>query len=166
MEATLETIEAAWTAWEPGYPFRYHFVDSDYQKFYEQEQRLGNLYTGFTILAIIIACLGLFGLASFVTALRTKEIGVRKVMGASVPSIVVLLSREFTVPVLIACAIGFPVAWYAMTAWLAEFAYATSMGWFVFVGSGLMALTIAWLTVSWQSIRAATADPVKSLRYE
>lgn len=166
MEATLETIKEAWTAWEPGYPFRYHFVDSDYQKFYEQEQRLGNLYTGFTILAIIIACLGLFGLASFVTALRTKEIGVRKVMGASVPSIVMLLSREFTILVLVACAIGFPLAWYAMDAWLAEFAYATNMGWFVFVGSGLIALSIAWLTVSWQSIRAATADPIKSLRYE
>lgn len=166
METTLATIEAAWTAWEPGYPFRYHFVDSDYQQFYEQEQRLGNLYTGFTILAIIIACLGLFGLASFVTAMRRKEIGVRKVMGASVPSIVRLLSREFTVLVLVACAIGFPIAWYAMDMWLAEFAYATSMGWFVFVGSGAIALGIAWLTVSWQSIRAATADPVKSLRYE
>ena len=166
LPATLSTLEEAWTAWEPGYPFRYHFVDSDYQQFYEQEQRLGNLYTGFTILAIIIACLGLFGLASFVTTLRKKEIGVRKVMGASVPSIVVLLSREFTVLVLVACAIGFPVAWYAMSQWLAEFAYATSMGWFVFAGSGAIALGIAWMTVSWQSVRAATADPVKSLKYE
>ncbi len=166
MESTLAAIEAAWSAWEPGYPFRYHFVDSDYQQFYEQEQRLGSLYTGFTILAIIIACLGLFGLASFVTVLRRKEIGVRKVMGATVPSIVMLLSREFTILVLVACAIGFPVAWYAMDLWLAEFAYATSIGWFVFVGSGVIALGIAWLTVGWQSVRAATADPVKSLRYE
>lgn len=166
LEATLASIQTAWTAWEPGYPFRYHFVDSDYQRFYEQEQRLSNLYTGFTILAIIIACLGLFGLASFVTALRTKEIGVRKVMGATVPSIVMLLSREFTTLVIVACGVGFPVAWYAMDKWLAEFAYATEMGWFVFIGSGLIALAIAWLTVSYQSIRAATANPVKSLKYE
>jgi len=166
MEATLAGLQSIWTAWEPGYPFRYYFLDSDYQQFYEQEQRLGNLYTGFTLLAILIACLGLFGLASFVTALRTKEIGVRKVMGASVPSIVVLLSKEFTTLVLVACAIGFPIAWYAMDKWLQDFAYATSIGWGVFVMAGVSALAIAWLTVSYQSIRAATANPVKSLKYE
>lgn len=166
VEATLAFIEQAWTAWEPGYPFRHFFVDSDYQQFYEQEQRLGSLYTSFTILAILIACLGLFGLASFITTQRTKEIGVRKVMGASVPGIVVLLSKEFTYLVLIACLIGFPVAWYAMDIWLQEFAYATSMGWIVFAASGIAALSIAWLTVSYQSIRTATANPVESLRYE
>ena len=166
VEATLASLQSIWTAWEPGYPFRYYFLDSDYQQFYEQEQRLGSLYTGFTVLAILIACLGLFGLASFVTALRTKEIGVRKVMGASVPSIVVLLSKEFTTLVLISCAIGFPIAWYAMDRWLQDFAYATSIGWGVFVVAGLSALAIAWLTVSYQSIRAATADPVKSLKYQ
>ena len=166
VEATLASLQSIWTSWEPGYPFRYYFVDSDYQQFYEQEQRLGNLYSGFTILAILIACLGLFGLASFVTALRTKEIGVRKVMGASVPSIVILLSKEFTALVLVACAVGFPIAWYAMNQWLQDFAYATTIGWGVFVGAGVSALVIAWLTVSYQSIRAATADPVKSLKYQ
>jgi len=163
---TLKQIEEVWTAWEPGYPFTYFFMDTEYQQYYEQEQRLGNLYSYFTILAILIACLGLFGLASFITVQRTKEIGVRKVMGASVPGIVVLLSKEFTYLVLIACLVGFPVAWYAMDLWLQDFAYATTMGWWVFAGSGLLALTIAWLTVSYQSIKTATANPVQSLRYE
>ena len=166
MAATLQGLETIWTEWEPGYPFRYWFLDTDYQQFYAQEQRLGNLYTVFTILAVMIACLGLFGLASFVTVLRRKEIGVRKVMGASVPGIVALLSREFTVLVLVACAMGMPVAWYAMDQWLREFAYATEIGAGVFLFAGVTALLIAWLTVSWQSIRAAVADPVKSLRYE
>ncbi len=165
-EATLVFIEEKWTSWEAGYPFRYFFMDSDYQQFYEQEQRLGNLYTYFTILAIMIACLGLFGLASFITTQRTKEIGVRKVMGASVPQIVVLLSKEFTYLVLFACVVGFPVAWYAMDKWLQDFAYATTMGWGIFVASGLAALTIAWLTVSYQAIRAATSNPVEALHYE
>lgn len=164
--STLEALSSVWTTWEPGYPFRYYFLDNDYQRFYEQEQRLSGLYTGFTALAILIACLGLFGLASFVTALRTKEIGVRKVMGASVPGIVMLLSKEFTRLVLISCVIGFPVAWYAMNQWLQDFAYATTIGWQVFAFSAVAAFAIAWLTVSWQSIRAATADPVRSLRSE
>jgi len=163
---TLAGLEEIWTEWEPGYPFRYYFMDDDYAQFYEQEQRLGNIYTGFTVLAILIACLGLFGLASFVTTLRRKEIGVRKVMGASVPGIVVLLSKEFTYLVLIACAIGFPVAWYAMDRWLQDFAFATDIGWGVFVMAGVISLGIAWLTVSYQSIRAARANPVRSLKYE
>lgn len=166
VQSTLAGLEEIWTEWEPGYPFRYYFMDADYQQFYTQEQRLGNIYIGFTILAILIACLGLFGLASFVTSLRTKEIGVRKVMGASVPGIVVLLSKEFTVLVLVACAIGFPVAWFAMDKWLQDFAFATDIGWGVFAMAGAVSLGIAWLTVSYQSIRAATANPVRSLRSE
>ena len=166
LNTTLKDLEDIWTAWEPGYPFRYWFLDTDYQQFYAQEQRLGSLYTMFTVLAVMIACLGLFGLASFVTVLRRKEIGVRKVMGASVPGIVALLSREFTVLVLVSCAIGMPVAWYAMHQWLQGFAYATEIGIGVFLFAGSVALLIAWLTVSWQSIRAAVTDPVKSLRYE
>jgi len=166
VEATLAFLEEAWTAWEPGYPFRYFFMEDDYQTFYEQEQRLGSIYTYFTVLAILIACLGLFGLASFVTTQRTKEIGVRKIMGASVPSIVVLLSKEFTVLVLFSCAVGFPVAWFAMSKWLQDFAYATTIGWGIFAIAGISALLIAWLTVSYQAIRAATCNPVEALRYE
>lgn len=166
VDETLAFLEEAWTAWEPGYPFRYFFMDDDYQTFYEQEQRLGSIYSYFTFLAVMIACLGLFGLASFVTTQRTKEIGVRKVMGASVPRIVVLLSKEFTVLVLVACFVGFPVAWYAMSKWLQDFAYATTIGWGIFAIAGVSALLIAWLTVSYQSIRAATCNPVEALRYE
>lgn len=166
VEATLDFIEEKWTKWEAGYPFRFYFMDADYELYYEQEKRLGNLYTYFTILAIVIACLGLFGLSSFITSQRTKEIGVRKVMGASVTGIVVLLSKEFTYLVLIACALAFPVAWYAMDLWLQDFAYATTMGWEVFVVSGLSALVVAWLTVSYQSIKAATSNPVDALHYE
>ncbi len=166
VEASLAFLESTWTQWEPGYPFRYFFMDQDYASMYEKEQRLGTIYLYFTILAIFIACLGLFGLASFVTTQRTKEIGVRKIMGASVPGIVFLLSKEFTVLVMIACGIGFPVAWYAMSVWLQDFAYATEIGWGVFALSGITALAIAWLTVSYQSIKAATCNPVTALRYE
>jgi len=165
-QETLAFLENAWTAWEPGYPFRYFFMDDDYQKYYEQEERLGSLYTYFTILAVMIACLGLFGLASFVTTQRTKEIGVRKVMGASVPRIVMLLSKEFTVLVLISCLVAFPVAWFIMSRWLEDFAFATNIGWGVFAISGVSALLIAWLTVSYQSIKAATCNPVVALRTE
>ena len=163
---TLEFLKQKWSAFEPGFPFRYFFLDQDYQRFYEQEERLGTIYSYFTGLAIFIACLGLFGLASFVTTQRTKEIGVRKVLGASVSSIVCLLSGEFTKLVLIACAVAFPLAYFAMKAWLQNFAYTTSIGWAVFLISGLMALVIAWLTVGYQSIRAAVADPVQALHHE
>jgi putative ABC transport system permease protein len=159
-------LETNWSSFEPSFPFRYFFLDSEYAMFYEQEQRLSKLYTLFTGLAIVIACLGLFGLASYVTTQRTREIGVRKVLGASVGKIVVLLSREFTMLVLIACVIAFPIAWLAMNRWLQDFAYSTEIGWSVFVLSGIAAVGIAWLTVGYQSIRAAIANPVKSLRTE
>ncbi len=166
MAGSLASLERLYASWEPGHPFSYYFVDEDYAAFYEQEQRLGTIYTSFSILAILIACLGLFGLSAFVTAERTKEIGVRKVLGATVPGIVVMLSRHFTLLVLISCFLAFPVAYLLMSRWLSDFAYATTLTWTVFVGSGLAAMGIAWLTVSYQSIRAATRNPVRSLRYE
>jgi putative ABC transport system permease protein len=161
--AALETL---WTRFEPGYPFRYFFLDNDYARYYEQESRLGAILGYFTILAVIISCLGLFGLSSYVTTLRTKEIGVRKVMGASVAGIVVLLSREFTKLVLVACFLAFPIAYLAMRSWLDSFAYAADIGWVIFAAAGVTAVLIAWLTVGYQSVRAAVADPVRSLRYE
>lgn len=166
MTETLETLETRWTALEPGYPFRYFFLDQEYQRFYEQDARLGKIYSSFAGLALIIACLGLFGLASSVTAQRTKEIGIRKVMGASVSGIVMLLSREFTRLVLVSCVVAFPVAYFAMKGWLQNFAFATDIGWAVFVVSGLMAFAIALATVGYQSVRAAVADPVKALHHE
>ena len=162
----ISNLEPLYADWETGYPFSYYFLDADYDRFYAQERRLGTIYTSFSVLAILIACLGLFGLSAFVITERTKEIGVRKVLGASVPGIVLLLSARFTLLVVGACAIAFPLAWFAMSEWLAGFAYAVPMSWTVFAASGFGALLIAWLTVSYQSIRAATRNPVKSLRYE
>jgi len=162
----LTGLESIWAKFEPSYPFRYYFLDSDYAKFYEQENRLGEILGYFTILAIIISCLGLFGLSSYITTLRTKEIGVRKVLGASVGSVVLLLTKEFTRLVLIACVVAFPIAYLAMKSWLESFAYAVDIGWVVFAAAGIAAIMIAWVTVGYQSVRAAVADPVRSLRYE
>lgn len=162
----LASLESLWARFEPDYPFRYFFLDADYARYYEQERRLGEIMGYFTILAIIISCFGLFGLSSFVTAQRTKEIGVRKVLGASVAGIVLLLSRDFTRLVAIACLAAFPIAYFAMHSWLRSFAYAVDVGWVVFAAAGVAALLIAWLTVSYQSVKAAVADPVESLRYE
>jgi putative ABC transport system permease protein len=133
---------------------------------YTYEQRLGRIFVTFSILAIIIACLGLFGLTAFTAEQRTKEIGIRKTLGASVPSIVILLSREFGLLVIIAYAIAAPLAWYATGRWLEEYTYRTEVGIFVYAIAGVSALVIAWITMSYQSIRAAMANPVKSLRSE
>lgn len=162
----LGSLESLWTRFEPNYPFRYFFLDADYARYYRQETRLGEIMGYFTLLAIIISCLGLFGLASYVTTQRRKEIGVRKVLGASVSGIVLLLSKDFTKLVLIACIAAFPIAYFAMRSWLHSFAYSVDIGWLVFAAAGLAALLIAWLTVGYQSIKAAVADPVRSLRYE
>jgi len=163
---TLAFLEEKWQAFEPAHPYRYYFLDEDFGRFYEQEERLGQIFGYFTALAIFIACLGLFGLASFITEQRTKEIGVRKVLGASIPGIVVMLSKEFTKLVLIASVIAFPIAFYAMNRWLQDFAYKIDIRVGVFLLAGFLALLIACLTVSYQSIRAAVANPIKSLRYE
>ena len=162
----LAFLEETWSSFQPGYPFRFFFMDQDFATFYEQEERLVSILGYFTLLAILISCLGLFGLSSFITSQRTKEIGVRKVLGASVVGVVVLLSKDFTRLVLVAAVIGFPLGYLAMSRWLQEFAYATEIGWLVFVATGLATLLIAWSTVGWQSMKAAIADPVRSLRYE
>jgi putative ABC transport system permease protein len=161
---TLSVLEDRYASFEPAHPFTYWFVDEDFQAAYEQEQRLGFIYTTFSILAVVIACLGLFGLASYVTVLRYKEIGIRKVLGASVVSVVRLLSRQFTVLVLVACIVSFPISWYLMDRWLAGFAYATTMPWWLFGAAGLIALGIAWVTVAGQSVKAALLDPVKAIQ--
>ncbi len=133
---------------------------------YKSEQRLGKLFTYFAVLAIFISCLGLFALASFVAEQRTREIGVRKVLGASIPNITFLLSKEFLKWVLMANAIAWPVAFYAMKKWLTNFAYRVTIGVEVFIFSGLLALGIAFITVSYQAVKAAVLDPVETLRYE
>jgi putative ABC transport system permease protein len=143
------------------------FLDENLNQQYKSEQQTGRLFAVFSGLAIFVACIGLFALSAYVTSLRTKEIGVRKVLGSSVGSIVVLLSKDFTKMILIAFVLAVPVAWYMMENWwLQNFAYRIQLSIWIFAGSGLLAVLIAWITVSYQSIKAATSDPVKSLRYE
>jgi putative ABC transport system permease protein len=162
----LASLKKEWSAFGTEEPFRYSFLDQSYQATYEAELKTGQILALFAGITVFVACLGLFGLAAFTAERRTKEIGVRKVLGASVGSIVVLLSRDFLKPVGIAIALASPVAWYAMHQWLEDFAYRTDIGWWVFAVAALLAVVIALLTVSYQSIKAALTNPVKSLRNE
>jgi putative ABC transport system permease protein len=166
MPATIDFIEGTWKKFESEFPFQYFFMDEDIEKLYEAEGRFLGVFITFATLAIFIACLGIFGLASYTATQRTKEIGIRKVLGASVSSIVLLLSKDFTRLVLISFVIAAPIAWYMMKQWLQNFAYQINIGVSVFIVSGLVVLAIAWLTVSYQSIKAALMNPVKSLRSE
>ncbi|SKD09387.1 duplicated orphan permease [Chitinophaga ginsengisegetis] len=150
----------------PEFPFTYQFSDEEYTKLYKSEQMVGQLCNYFASLAVFISCLGLFGLAMFTAAQRTKEIGVRKVLGASESNIFILLSAGFLKPVFIGMLIAFPLAWYIMNHWLEHFAYKTDLEWWIFAGAGLITIIIALLTVSFQSIRAAAMNPVKSLKTE
>jgi putative ABC transport system permease protein len=159
-------LEDKWEKFVPGQPFRYGFVDESIAGLYMTERRIGKIFSNFTVLAVLIACLGLFGMASFTAERRTKEIGIRKVMGARVGSIVLLLTKDFTRWVLMANVIAWPLAYFAARKWLGGFAYRTRLGWEVFALALILALSIALATVSYQAIRAATADPVDSLRYE
>jgi putative ABC transport system permease protein len=166
LSGLLRSIESSWHKLNPNEPFEYSFLDADFQKNYQAENRLSAIVGYFTLIAILISCLGLFGLATFSAEQRIKEIGVRKVLGASVGNIVGLLSKEFLKLVLIAVIIASPVAWWAMNKWLQDFAYRTTIGWTVFLITALIALCIALLTISFQAIKAAIANPVKSLRTE
>ena len=150
--------------YNPGYGFDYHFVDEDYAQKFEQEKRTGTLAALFAGLTIFISCLGLFGLASYMAETRIKEIGVRKVLGASVASITTLLSKDFLVLVTIAFLIASPIAWYAMNSWLKTYAYRINVEWWVFAGAGIVSIIITLVTVSFQAIKAALSNPVKSLR--
>ncbi|HEX8061421.1 MAG TPA: ABC transporter permease, partial [Cyclobacteriaceae bacterium] len=162
----IDMVEAKWKKLGPGVPFDYSFLDHDFGKMYAAEQRLGEIFTVFAGLAIIIACLGLFALTAFTAEQRTKEIGIRKVLGASVSGIVVLLSKEFGKLILIAFVLAAPAAWFGITKWLESYTYRTEIGVLVYVIAGGAAFAIAWVTMSFQSIRAALANPVKSLRSE
>jgi len=164
--ATIEALERAWGEVFPGTTFEYFFLDTDYDNQYAAEARLTQIFGAFAFLAIVVACLGLFGLASFVTAQRTKEIGVRKVLGATVPQILVLLAKDFVMLVLVAVVLAAPLAWFGMNQWLDGFAYRIGLGPGLFLLAGGLALVVALATVSWKALRAATLDPVKALRYE
>ena len=164
--SVINKVEASWTKTAPGQPFNYTFMDADFEKVYTAEQQTGKLFITFAVFAIFIGCLGLFGLVTYAAEQRTKEIGVRKVLGASVGGIVTMLSKDFAKLVLIASLIAFPVAWWVMNKWLQSFAYRINISWWVFVVAGLTAILIALMTVSFQAIKAAVANPVKSLRTE
>jgi putative ABC transport system permease protein len=162
----IADLERITKQFNPNYPFTYHFLDEDYEKLYRNEQQVNTLVNYFGLLAILISCLGLFGLAAFTAEQRTKEIGVRKVLGASVASIVGLLSKDFLKLVVIALLLSSPLAWWAVSKWLGTFVYSTPLNWWVFALAGLLAISIALLTVSFQSVKAALMNPVKSLRSE
>lgn len=150
----------------PNFQFTYQFSDEEYKKLYSNEQIVSKLSDAFAFLAIFISCLGLLGLAMFTAEQRTKEIGIRKVLGASVSSLFTLLSKEFVVLVAIALVIASPVAWYAMNKWLLNYNYHIEISWWVFLLSGFIALLITLATVSFQSLKAALMNPIRSLRSE
>jgi putative ABC transport system permease protein len=162
----IASISSVWKNFAPNQPFRYTFLDESFAKMYADVQRTGSIFTSFAVFAIIIACLGLFALSAFMAEQRTKEIGIRKVLGASVNSITAMLSKDFVKLIVIAIVIASPIAWWAMNRWLQDFAYRIKINWTFFVFAGVLALLIAILTVSFQAIRAAVANPIKNLRTE
>lgn len=162
----LATMKAKWDQFNTGEPFSFAFFDDLYNKTYAPEQKTATILNIFALLTIIVACLGLFGLITYTAQQRTKEIGIRKVLGASATSVTKMLSKDLIKLVFIACIIAFPVAWWAMNKWLQSFAYRINLSWWIFVVAGMAALFIALLTVSIQAIKAAMANPVESLRTE
>jgi putative ABC transport system permease protein len=166
IEKGMAKIESVVKSNVPGYPFNYIFVDDEYNKLFKSEMLIGKLSRVFALLAIIISCLGLFGLAAYTAERRTKEIGIRKVLGASVSGITGLLSKDFLRLVFISAVVAFPLSWWFMHKWLQNYAYRISINGWVFVIAGILALLIALMTISFQSIKAAIANPVKSLRTE
>jgi len=162
----ISDIKSQWNAYHASAPFSYSFLDEQFASLYKSEERTGRIFTSFAIIAVIIASLGLFGLVAYMVRQRVKEIGIRKVLGASAGSITLMLSKEFLQLILIAALISFPVTWYAMGKWLQDFAYRINIQWWVFIAAGVIALLVAAITISLQSIKAALANPVKSLRSE
>jgi len=163
---TINVVKAQWNKFFPGNTFEYFFLDDHFDEQYKADKRFGQVFSLFTSLAILVACLGLFGLASFTTLQRTKEIGIRKVLGASVTNILNLLYREFAFLLIIAFVIATPVAWFTTSKWLQSYAFRINVQWTYFVLPFIVIIAIALITVSFQSIKAAIANPVKSLRTE
>jgi putative ABC transport system permease protein len=166
MDATLQFIESKWKELFPDRPFSHSFLTDTYSEQFESDERRGTIFTFFSVLIIIIACLGLFGLSSFTVEQRTKEIGIRKVMGASVESIIRLINREFLILILIAMVLGFTGAYFYMKDWLQDFIYPTRMSVWMFVGTGVLTVAVTLLTISYSTIRAGRINPADSLRVE
>jgi putative ABC transport system permease protein len=165
-EATIQALEKISKRLNPAFPFSYGFVDQDINNLYKGEQQMGSLFNVFAMIAIFISCMGLYGLSAFMAEQRTREIGVRKVLGASVFNVLYLLSTGFTKLILIAIVIAIPITWFAIDKWLSSFAYRVHVGWAIFMITSLGALAIAWITVSYESVKAALSNPVTSLRSE
>jgi len=163
---TLKAVTGLWRSFSPGQPIRYTFLDEQFAAMYADVLRMGRLFTGFAALAVVIACLGLFGLSAFMAEQRSKEIGIRKVLGATVTGITALLSYDFVKLVVLAIVIAVPVGWWAMDRWLRDFAYQTALDWWIFVSAAVFAIGLALCTVSVQSIKAARANPAKTLKSE
>ncbi|HEX8315369.1 MAG TPA: FtsX-like permease family protein, partial [Flavisolibacter sp.] len=166
LQNTLGALEKTWKQRVPHRPFEYSFLDEEYNSLYKTEQRTASVFTTFSTLAILLACLGLFALTAFVMVQRTKEIGIRKVFGATVTDILTMVSKDFLKLILISMVIAIPIALYAINLWLKDFAYRVSIQWWIFPLAGLIAVLIAFITISYQAIKAAVANPVKSLRTE
>jgi putative ABC transport system permease protein len=166
MAGFVTQVEQTWKSMAPGQQFSYSFMDDDFNRIYESEQHIGKIVVSFSVFAIFIACLGLFGLVTYAAEQRTREIGVRKVLGASVSGIVGMLSKDFMKLVLLAALIAFPFAWWAMYKWLQDFAYRITISWWIFVAAALLTIVIALATICFQAIKAALMNPVKSLRTE
>jgi ABC-type antimicrobial peptide transport system permease subunit len=163
---TMQSIKKIWQQTFPDYVYEYRFLDDKIAGFYKQESQLSELYKIFAAIAIFLSCLGLYGLASFMAVQRIKEVGIRKVLGATAGNIVYLFSKEFITLIAVAFAIATPVAWYFMHQWLQNYAYRINISWWLFAASGALAIVIALITVSFQAIKAAIANPVKSLKTE
>jgi putative ABC transport system permease protein len=166
IQGTIKYIKNEFESMFPDDTFEYSFLDETFDKQYENDERLSKIISNFAIVAILIACLGLFGLSSFMAARRTKEIGIRKAMGASVRTVFLLLSREFIKWVVLSVVIACPVAWIIMNRWIQSFAYRTNISWWIFAVTIVIAFAIAFLTVTWQSLKTARTNPVEALRYE
>jgi putative ABC transport system permease protein len=166
LKGFIADTKKKWEAFGPAGPFAWYFLDERFDRLYKTEQRTGRLFTAFTLIAILIAGLGLFGLAAYIVEQRTKEIGIRKVLGASVSSVLLLVSREFLVLVGLAFVIAVPVTYWGMHRWLQDFAYRVPFAWWIFPVAGVAAFLVAILTISFQAAKAALASPIKSLRSE
>ncbi len=162
----IASIQRVYNSFNPDFPLEYAFLDEAVERLYHSEQKTKTIFNYFTLIAIFISCLGLYGLAAYMAQQKTKEIGIRKVLGASIIHIMTNLSKEFIILVCLANAIAWPLAYYSMNKWLKNFAYRIDLSVWIFILSGLVAFCIALLTVSYQSVKAATANPVDSLRYE
>ena len=162
----IAAVESLWKKYNADYTFEYQFLDSQFDELYKKDKNLGQLFNCFAIITILISCLGLFGLVTFTAESKVKEIGVRKVLGAGLPQIITLLSKDFLILVLIAAAIAIPVAWYGLSNFLQGYAYRTNLSWWVFGLSGVITVVIAMLTVSYKCVQAALANPIIALKNE